>query len=83
MWHAMPPNKTSKRATAAAILKARRLALGLSAQGVADTVGTSLRTIWRCEKRGTLPQTKAVRSAYLALLGLDHTLTIIPKKDPA
>lgn len=76
----MPTHKPSKRATAAAILKARRLALGLSAQSVADTCGSSLRTIWRCEKRGTLPQTKAVRGAYLALLGLDHTLAIIPKE---
>ncbi len=53
------------------LLKARRIAAGLTPAEIAVRIGTTERSVWRCEASGRLPINALVRTRYLKILSLD------------
>lgn len=53
------------------LLKARRIAAGLTPAEVAGKIGTGERSVWRCEATGRLPRNALVRTRYLKILSIN------------
>lgn len=53
------------------LLKARRIAAGLTPADIAKRIGTGERQVWRYEATGRLPRNAVVRDRYLRILSID------------
>jgi len=65
------------------LLKARRIAAGLTPAQIAEKLGTGERLVWRCEATGKLPVNALVRAKLLRLLSItEESFPVTWKKKP-